>query len=96
MQFVAGGLGVAIVLSAMAKPFKETGDGVALRIGGRDDGLPAWRISFFRRMKRKRFTGMGIVDLFLAMLPDHLPHCGVPDSEHHLCWGIIPGKWDSS
>jgi DNA-binding transcriptional LysR family regulator len=74
MQFVASGLGVAIVPSAVAKPFKETGDGVMLRLGTRDGLLPPWRISIFRRMKQKRLTGMGTVDLFLAMLPDHLPH----------------------
>jgi DNA-binding transcriptional LysR family regulator len=74
MQFVANGLGVAIVPSAVAKPFKETGDGAAPRIGGGDDGLPPWRISIFRRMKQKHHTGTDTVDLFLAMLPDHLPH----------------------
>ena len=67
MQFVANGLGVAIVPSAVAKSFTESEGGVALRIGGRADGLPAWRIAIFRR-KQKRLIGTDTVDLFLNML----------------------------
>ena len=73
MQFVASGFGVAIVPFALARPFKKTGEGVMLRLSTRDGLLPPWRISIFRRMKQKRLIGMGTADLFLAMLPDHLP-----------------------
>jgi DNA-binding transcriptional LysR family regulator len=73
MQFVASGLGVAIVPSAVAKSFKESGGGVVLRIGGRDGRLPAWRVAILRSTKKKRLTGTDIVDLFLEKLADHSP-----------------------
>jgi DNA-binding transcriptional LysR family regulator len=75
MQFVANGLGVAIVPSAFATSFTKSWGGVVLlRISGRDGRLPAWRVAILRRTKQKRLTGTDTVDLFLAMLPDHLPH----------------------
>jgi DNA-binding transcriptional LysR family regulator len=74
MQFVANGLGVAIVPSAVAKSFKESGGGVVLRIGRRDDRLPAWRVAILRSTKKKRRTGTDTVDLFLEKLADHSPH----------------------
>ena len=67
MQFVASGLGVAIVPSAVARSSTQSGGCVALRIAGRDDGLPAWRIAIFRR-KQKRLSGTDTADLFLEML----------------------------
>ena len=67
MQFAANGLGVAIVPSAVARSFTESGGGVALRIGGRDEGLPAWRITIFRR-KQTRLSGTDTVDLFFDKL----------------------------
>jgi len=74
MQFVANGLGVAIVPSAFARSFTKSWGGVVLRISSRDGRLPAWRIAILRRTKQKRHTGTDTVDLFLAMLPDHLSH----------------------
>jgi DNA-binding transcriptional LysR family regulator len=74
MQFVANGLGVAIVPSAYARSFPKSWGGVVLSISSRDGHLPAWRIAILRRTKQKRHTGKDTVDLFLAMLPDHLSH----------------------
>ena len=74
MQFVANGLGVAIVPSAVARSFKESGGGVVLRIGRRDGHLPAWRVAILRSTKKKRLTGTDTVDLFLEKLADHSPH----------------------
>jgi DNA-binding transcriptional LysR family regulator len=74
MQFVASGLGVAIVPSALAIPFTKSRGGVVLRISRRDGRLPAWRVAILRRTKQKRHTGSDTVDLFLDKLADHLPH----------------------
>jgi DNA-binding transcriptional LysR family regulator len=74
MQFVANGLGVAIVPSAVARSFKESGGGVVLRIARRDGPLPAWRVAILRSTKKKRLTGTDTVDLFLEKLADHSPH----------------------
>jgi DNA-binding transcriptional LysR family regulator len=74
MQFVANGLGVAIVPSAVARSFKESGGGVVLRISRRDGRLPAWRVAILRSTKKKRLTGTDIVDLFLEKLADQSPH----------------------
>jgi DNA-binding transcriptional LysR family regulator len=74
MQFVANGLGVAIVPSAVARSFKESGGGVVLRIGRREGRLPAWRVAILRSTKKKRLTGTDTVDLFLEKLADHSPH----------------------
>jgi DNA-binding transcriptional LysR family regulator len=74
MQFVANGLGVAIVPSALATSFTKSRGGVVLRISKRDVRLPAWRVAILRRTKQKRHTGTDTVDLFLDMLADHLPH----------------------
>ena len=70
MQFVANGLGVAIVPSAVGRSFKESSGGVVLRIARRDGPLPVWRVAILRRTKQKRFTGTDTVDLFLAKLAD--------------------------
>jgi DNA-binding transcriptional LysR family regulator len=70
MQFVANGLGVAIVPSAVGRSFKESWGGVVLRIARRDGPLPAWRVAILRRTKQKRFTGTDTVDLFLDKLAD--------------------------
>ena len=74
MQFVANGLGVAIVPSVLARFFTKSRGGVVLRISRRDGRLPAWRVAIFRRTKQKRQTGTDTVDLFLDELADHLPH----------------------
>jgi DNA-binding transcriptional LysR family regulator len=74
MQFVANGLGVAIVPSAVARSFKESGGGVVLRIARRDGPLPARRVAILRSTKKKRLTGTDTVDLFLEKLADHSPH----------------------
>ena len=74
MQFVASGLGVAIVPSAVARSFKESGGGVVLRIGRRDGHLPVWRVAILRSTKKKRLTGTDTVDLFLEKLADHSRH----------------------
>jgi DNA-binding transcriptional LysR family regulator len=68
IQFVANGLGVAIVPSAVARSFKETWGGAVLRISKRDGRLPAWRVAILRRTKQKRLTGTDTVDLFLDKL----------------------------
>jgi DNA-binding transcriptional LysR family regulator len=74
MQFVANCLGVAIVPSAVARSFKESGGGVVLRIGRRGGLLPAWRVAILRSTKKKRLTGTDTVDLFLEKLADHSRH----------------------
>jgi DNA-binding transcriptional LysR family regulator len=74
MQFVANGLGVAIVPSAVARSFKESGGGVVLRIGKRDGPLPTWRVAILRSTKKKRLTGKDTVDLFLEKLAEQSPH----------------------
>ena len=73
MQFVASGLGVAIVPSGLARSFKESGGGVVLRIGRRDGRLPDWRVVILRRTKPRRVTGVDTIDLFLVKLADHSP-----------------------
>ena len=70
MQFVANGLGVAIVPSAFARSFTRSWSGVVLRISRRDGRLPAWRVAILRRTKQKRHTGTDTVDLFLDKLAD--------------------------
>jgi DNA-binding transcriptional LysR family regulator len=70
MQFVANGLGVAIVPSAFARSFTKSWGGVVLRISRRDGRLPAWRVAILRRTKQKRHTGTDTVDLFLDKLAD--------------------------
>jgi DNA-binding transcriptional LysR family regulator len=70
MQFVANGLGVAIVPSAFARSFIKSWGGVVLRISRREGRLPAWRIAILRRTKRKRNIGTDTVDLFLDKLAD--------------------------
>ena len=74
MQFVANGLGVAIVPSVYARSFTKSWRGAVLPISSRDGRLPAWRIAILRRTKQKRHTGTDTVDLFLNKLADHLPH----------------------
>ena len=74
MQFVASGLGVAIVPSSVARSFKESGGSVVLRIGRRDGHLPVWRVSILRSTKKKRLAGTDTVDLFLEKLADHSRH----------------------
>jgi DNA-binding transcriptional LysR family regulator len=69
MQFVANGLGVAIVPSAFARSFTKSWGGVVLRIST-DGHLPAWRVAILRRTKQKRHTGTDTVDLFLDKLAD--------------------------
>jgi DNA-binding transcriptional LysR family regulator len=69
MQFVANGLGVAIVPSAVARSFTKSSGSVVLRISRRD-GLPTWRIAILRRTKQKRYIGTDTVDLFLDQLAD--------------------------
>jgi DNA-binding transcriptional LysR family regulator len=69
MQFVANGLGVAIVPSAFARSFTKSWGGVVLPIS-RDGHLPAWRVAILRRTKQKRHTGTDTVDLFLDKLAD--------------------------
>jgi DNA-binding transcriptional LysR family regulator len=70
MQFVANGLGVAIVPSALARSFTKSWGGVMLRISRRDGRLPAWRVAIFRRTKQKPTTGTDTVELFLDKLAD--------------------------
>ena len=70
MQFVANGLGVAIVPSAFARSFTKSWGGVVLRISRRDGRLPAWRVAILTRTKQKRHTGTDTVDLFLDKLAD--------------------------
>ena len=74
MQFVANGLGVAIVPSVLARSFTKSRGGAVLRISSRGGRLPAWRVAILRRTKQKRQTGTDTVDLFLDKLADHLPH----------------------
>jgi DNA-binding transcriptional LysR family regulator len=70
MQFVANGLGVAIVPSALARSSTKSWGGAVLRISRRDGRLPAWRVAILRRTKQKRHTGTDTVDLFLDKLAD--------------------------
>jgi DNA-binding transcriptional LysR family regulator len=70
MQFVANGLGVAIVPSALARSSTKSWGGVVVRISRRDGRLPAWRVAILRRTKQKRYTGTDTAELFLDKLAD--------------------------
>jgi DNA-binding transcriptional LysR family regulator len=69
IQFVANGLGIAIVLSAVARSFNGSADETA--------ACPPGGSLFFRSPSKKLLTGTDTVDLFLEKMADHCVTCGL-------------------
>jgi DNA-binding transcriptional LysR family regulator len=68
LHFVAKGLGVAIVPSALARFSSDSGQLQLLRIVNQAPRLPKWRIAIVTRARRHDLPGKTTVDLFLEML----------------------------
>ena len=70
LHFVAHGLGVAIVPSALARSSTESLHLHTLRILSQPPKLPKWRIAILTRPRRKDIPGKSAVELFLEMLAE--------------------------
>ncbi len=70
LYFVAHGLGVAIVPSALARSSVESHHLHKLRILSRPPNLPKWRIAILTRPKRDDIPGKTTVELFLETLAE--------------------------
>lgn len=70
VQFVAKGLGVAIVPSVLARVYPKPASTVLLKIADRDPRLAYWRLGILRRPKNKSAKHKSTVDLFLEALAD--------------------------
>jgi DNA-binding transcriptional LysR family regulator len=68
LYFVARGLGVAIVPSALARSTTESHHLHTLRIVSQPPKLPKWRIAILTRPKRSDLPGKTTVELFLETL----------------------------
>jgi DNA-binding transcriptional LysR family regulator len=80
LYFVAHGLGVAIVPSALARSSTQSHPLHTLRILSQPPKLPKWRIAILTRPKRKDIPGKTTVELFLETLAE-LSHMAKPSSE---------------
>jgi DNA-binding transcriptional LysR family regulator len=70
LYFVAHGLGVAIVPSALARASTESHHLHTLRILSQPPKLPKWRIAILTRPKRTDIPGKTTVELFLETLAE--------------------------
>jgi RNA polymerase sigma factor (sigma-70 family) len=70
LHFVAHGLGVAIVPSALARSSTESLHLHTLRILSQPPKLPKWRIAILKRPRQKDIPGKSAVELFLEMLAE--------------------------
>ena len=68
LYFVAHGLGVAIVPSALARSFTASHRRHTLRIMSQPPKLPKWRIAILTRPRRNEIPGKTTVELFLETL----------------------------
>jgi DNA-binding transcriptional LysR family regulator len=68
LQFVAGGLGVSIVPSALARSSAHSSELHVLPITAQGHRLPKWRIVIATRAQRRRLPGKTTVELFLETL----------------------------
>jgi DNA-binding transcriptional LysR family regulator len=80
LYFVAHGLGVAIVPSALARSSTTSHHLHTLRILSQPPKLPKWRIAILTRPKRKDIPGKTTVELFLETLAE-LSHMAKQSSE---------------
>jgi DNA-binding transcriptional LysR family regulator len=69
MEFVAGGLGVSLVPSVLARLSSQSKQLHTLLIRMQDQELPKWRIGIATRTERRTAYGTTTVDLFLDTLP---------------------------
>ena len=68
VQFVAGGLGVAILPSIAARSYAAPKSTVLLKVTDRGPRVASWRLGILRRPGNKAARHKGIVDLFLDTL----------------------------
>ncbi len=68
VQFVAGGLGVAILPAITARTYAAPGSTIFLKITDRAPRVPPWRLGILRRPANKPARHKGTVDLFLDTL----------------------------
>ena len=68
LQFVAGGLGVSIVPSALARTSAHSKQLYVLPVTTQAHRLPKWRIVIATRAQRRHIPGKTTVELFLETL----------------------------
>jgi DNA-binding transcriptional LysR family regulator len=68
LRFVAGGLGVSIVPSGLARFSVHSGQLHVLRITTQGHRLPKWRVVIATRAQKRQLPGKTTVELFLETL----------------------------
>jgi DNA-binding transcriptional LysR family regulator len=84
LNFVAKGLGIAILPSALAPLLFESGQLQLLQIVNQAPRLPKWRIAIVSRSRRRDLPGKTTVELFLEMLASLTVGFGRPLSRPHV------------